>query len=93
MGHTLAVPHDVPLPPQLRRLWKVKVLDREVPREAPHVTVFRKARKWRVAIRDSSFLDTDPPPRDVPREILEAIQADRPAIVAYWNRVHPSNPV
>jgi hypothetical protein len=87
------VPHDVPLPGQLRKTWRVKVLDREVPREAPHVTVFRKTQKWRVAIRDLSFLDTDPPPRSVPHEVLEAIRADLPAIVAYWNRVHPSNPV
>lgn len=87
------MPHDVPLPDPLRQVWKVKVLDREVPREEPHVTVFRKTQKWRIAIRDGSFLDTAPPPRDVPREILGAIQADLPAIVAYWNRVHPSNPV
>jgi hypothetical protein len=89
----VGVPHDVPLPDQIRQLWKVKVLDREDPRETPHVTIFRRTRKWRVGIRDSEFLDDDPPPRDVPREILAAIQADLAAITAYWNRVHPSNPV
>lgn len=93
MGHTLPVPHDVPIPDHLRKLWKVKVLDREVPREAPHVTIFRKAQKWRVGIRELEFLDDDPPPREVPHALLEAIQQDRAAIVEYWNRGHPSNPV
>ena len=87
------MPHEVPLPDALKPVWRVKVLDREVPREEPHVTIFRKTQKWRFAIRVPEFLDETPPPRDVPSLVLEAIRADLANVVAYWNRVHPHNPV
>jgi hypothetical protein len=38
-------------------------------------------------------LDHEPPPREVPKEVLDAIREDRANVVAAWNRVHPSNPV
>ena len=37
------------------------------------------------------FLDDDPPPREVPAEVLDAIRGDPPNLVAAWNRAHPHN--
>ena len=87
------MPYDVPVPEQLRRLWKVKVWDAEVPREEPHVTIIRKTRKWRVSVRTLEFLDAEPPPREVPAEVLDAIRADLPNVTSAWNERHPHNPV
>lgn len=79
------------MPRPLQPLWKVKVFDREVPREEPHVTIIRKRQKWRYAIRTPEFLDDEPPPREVPAGVLDAIRADHPNVVAAWNRLHPHN--
>ena len=87
------MPYDVPLPHGIRALWKAKILDREVPREEPHVTIICKTRRWRYAIRMPAFLDDDPSPRDVPDAVLAAIAADHESIVAAWNVRHPHNPV
>ena len=88
------MPYDVPLPEPLQvQLWKVKVLDREIPREEPHVTIIRKKQRWRYAIRTAEFLDDVPSPRDVPVEVLDAIRADHANLVAAWNRLHQHNPI
>ncbi len=36
--------------------WKVKIHDFER-LEPPHVTIYRKRRKWRLSLRDGTFLD------------------------------------
>ena len=88
------MPYDLPLSDGLKQAgWKVKVLDKEPPREEPHVTIFRKQRKWRYGIRRGEFLDRVPSPRDVPDEVLNAIRADHANVAAYWDRVHPHNPI
>ena len=87
------VPYEIPIPNPLGPLWKAKVLDREVPREEPHVTIICKTRRWRYAIRTQDFLDSDPPSREVPAEVLAAIDADRANVIAAWNTRHPHNPI
>lgn len=86
------MPYDVPIPEPLQALWKAKVLDKEVPREEPHVTIICKKQR-RYAIRTWEFLDVDPPPREVPVEVLNAIQGDEANVVAAWNDRHPHNPL
>lgn len=86
------MPYDVPAA-LLPQLWKVKVLDREVPREEPHVTIIFKKWMWRYGIRTSEFLDEVPSPRDVPTAVLDAIANDHTNIVAAWNLRYPNNPV
>lgn len=67
------MPFDLRLSESLSgRGWKAKIRDRER-LETPHITVLLRTRSWRVSLRDLTFLDRAPPPRDVPREIVDAI--------------------
>jgi hypothetical protein len=36
--------------------WKVKIHDNER-LEEPHITIYKKMKKWRLGLRDKSFLD------------------------------------
>ena len=71
------MPYDMRLPKRLRKLWRVKIQDREALYEEPHVTIWRKDQKWRYSLRRRIFLDPQPDPALVPGEILET---DRPAV-------------
>jgi hypothetical protein len=70
--------------------WKVKIRDRER-NEPPHVTVLFRTRAWRYGLR--VFLDREPPPREVPAELIEAIEAQVDQIKATWDMMYPQNPV
>lgn len=53
----LPMPYDLELPrPLKKRGWKAKIHDLER-LEPPHVTIYRKLRKWRLSLRDGHFLD------------------------------------
>jgi hypothetical protein len=52
--------------------WKAKIRDRERT-EPPHVTVLQKTRAWRVDLRTGRFLDKEPDPNDVPKELLNEL--------------------
>lgn len=87
------MPFDLPLPATLAEQgWKAKIRDRER-LETPHVTVMFKTRSWRVSLRDLCFLDCAPPPRNVPGEIVTAIEASLDELRAAWDARYPSNPV
>jgi hypothetical protein len=61
----------LPLPaPWARQHWKLKIRDRER-LEPPHATLLHRTRAWRWNLRSGGFMDADPPPRDVPVEIVE----------------------
>jgi hypothetical protein len=83
------------LPDSLRRArWKVKIRDKET-REHPHVTILRGTKAWRINLRTGSFMDDDPDPVEVARQIVELIQrADTwQRLRNEWNRMYPNNPV
>ena len=87
------MPFDLPLPePLARQGWKAKVRDRER-LETPHITVLFKTRSWRVSLRSLETLGLEPPPRDVPHEILEAIERHLSSLCGAWNPMYPDNPV
>ena len=64
------LPLSPPLPAQG---WKVKIRDRER-NEPPHVTILHRTRAWRFDLRSGGFLDEEPDPKDVPEEVLAAIE-------------------
>ena len=84
---------ELPLPaPFPAQDWKVKIRDKERA-EPPHVTILHRRRAWRFGLRERAFLDDEPPPREVPREIVEAILAAYDWLCAEWNLLYPHNPV
>lgn len=72
--------------------WKAKIRDKERT-EPPHVTILHKARAWRIGLRDSAFLDKEPPPGDVPDDLVKFVQAHMDELVAEWDAMYPENPV
>ena len=72
--------------------WKVKIRDRER-NEPPHVTILFRTRAWRYGLRERAFLDREPPPREVPAEVIEAIRSQIDQIAAVWDQMYPKNPV
>jgi hypothetical protein len=87
------MPYELPLHEPLgSQGWKVKIFDNEPP-DDPHATVIFKTKKWRWKLREQSFMDDDPPPREVPREVVAAMSADREELIRQWDRIHPEQPV
>lgn len=72
--------------------WKVKIRDRERV-EPPHVSIMRGMRCWRLSLRTMVFLDREPDPSEVPRDIVDEVIRQRPALCAAWDRMYPHNPV
>jgi hypothetical protein len=87
------MPFDLPLPRRIKDLWKVKVQDKELLYEEPHVTILKKAKKWRWGLRSRAFLDPKPDPSEVLKEILDLIEANYDELCRQWDARFPSNPV
>jgi hypothetical protein len=87
------MPYDLQLPKKLRKLWKVKIQDREALYEEPHVTIWCRDRRWRYSIRNRRFLDPKPDPSQVPDAIVELIGAQIEELTVQWNERFPQNPV
>ncbi len=88
MTLTIAVPSR-----SLAASWKVKIRDDERGEE-PHVSViFKGSAVYRFGLRRRTFLDREPDPRAVPREIVDLILARLDELVAGWNQMYPENPV
>lgn len=87
------MPYDMWLPKRLRKLWKIKIQDRETLYEEPHVTIWRKDQKWRYSLRSRCFLDPQPDPAEVPEEILGLIEQQFEELCRQWNDRFPQNPV
>ena len=84
---------ELELPPALAaRRWKVKIRDREGPEE-PHVSIINRTRTWRFGLRSRGFLDSSPPPNEVPKALLDHIQANAELLRGEWDRMYPANPV
>lgn len=72
--------------------WKVKIRDRER-NEPPHVTILCRTRAWRYGLRERAFLDREPPPREVPAEVITAVESQLDHIKVVWDQMYPKNPV
>ena len=87
------MPYDLPLPKDLKKLWKVKIQDKELLYEEPHVTIWRKDMKWRYSLRRRVLLDPQPDLGRVPREILGVIEENHEELCRQWDLRFPKNPV
>jgi hypothetical protein len=87
------VPFNLDLPePWASRGWRVKIRDRER-LEPPHVTILQRTRTWRFDLRSEKFLDRDPDPREVPKEVVNEIHSKLRRLRQEWDRMFPGNPV
>lgn len=53
---------------------EAKIRDKEN-REHPHVTILRGTKAWRINLRTGEFMDDDPTPAEVPRQLVAFINA------------------
>lgn len=84
---------NLPLPVVLANAgWKVKIFDREI-REPPHVTIIRRLDKWRLDLRQKTFMDRRPNPSDVPKSLLQIIESHWVLLCQQWDAMYPTNPV
>lgn len=74
--------------------WKVKIRDRER-NEDPHVSIMFKTKTWRLNLRDKSIMDTSPPAREIPDDLLDEIKEDGmfEEIKEVWNKMYPEDKV
>ncbi len=89
------MPYKVPLSKVRREAgWKVKIHDEEGPEE-PHVTVYRKRRRWRVALRvnPGRFLDKGDKWSQLDKEVQTAIEKNWDDLRQAWDKRNPHNPV
>lgn len=87
------MPFSLELPePWRSRGWKVKIAERERV-EPPHATILHRTRRWRLGLRDGEFLDSEPDPADVPRDLVTTVRARFSTIRSAWDEMYPHNPV
>jgi hypothetical protein len=89
------VAFNLPLPEALRKArWKVKIRDKET-REPPHVTILHRTNAWRINLRTGKFMDAEPVPSMVPKQIMELIEQEETwqRLRDEWDRMYPNNPV
>lgn len=87
------MPFTLNLPePWVNRGWKVKIRDRER-LEPPHVTILHRARAWRFDLRSEKFLDKQPDPRVVPKEVVVEVRSKLTLLRQGWDRMFPENRV
>ncbi|QDT95280.1 hypothetical protein [Gimesia aquarii] len=74
--------------------WKVKIHDSER-LEPPHVTIYQKRRKWRLALRDGTFLDKGDKWSQIDDAVKDTIQDkdNWKLLKTEWNNIHGDNPV
>ena len=72
--------------------WKVKIHDSER-LEPPHVTIYQKMRKWRLSLRDGTFLDRGDRWSEIDDRVRMAIEREWKTLIAEWDEIHPDNPV
>ena len=78
--------------PWASRGWKAKIRDRER-MEPPHVSVIFKGSTWRLNLRTGHLLDKEPPPADLPTDLLAVVRSNIPLLIDEWDRMYPENPV
>ena len=89
------MPYKLPLSKGRRQAgWKVKIHNAEGPEE-PHVTVYRKMRRWRVALRGDPgrFLDKGDKWSQLDKEVQTAIKKEWGELRKEWDKRHAHNPV
>jgi len=73
--------------------WKVRIHDAEGPEE-PHVTIYRKARKWRLSLRTGKFLDPGDSWNQIDKGVRSTIEKKWKQLCKEWdNRFKHFNPI
>lgn len=80
--------------------WKVKIREKER-LEPPHVSVIHGTNTWRISLRSGDFLDKEPDPDEIPKELLEFIRNKRldnkqlvwEWLCESWDVMYPNNKV
>jgi len=88
------MPFELALPKSIKKSgWKVKIREKERC-EPPHVTIFCRARIWRLSLRDSFFLI---PPggkwQEIHPIVIAALKKNWLLLHAAWDAMYPSNPI
>lgn len=88
------MPFSLSLKEVLRKAgWQVKIYDAEGPEE-PHVSIFRRGKKWRVSLRTGNFLYPGGKWSEIDDDVKAAIQRGWSTLQAEWDRLHGMiNPV
>lgn len=82
------MPYSLSLTDALRKAgWQVKIYDAEGPEE-PHVSIFRRGRKWRISLRTGEFLDSGDKWSQIDDDVKSAIQKDWKTLQAEWDKLH-----
>ena len=88
-----SVPFTLNLPePWVSRGWKAKIRDRER-LEPPHVTILHRTRAWRLDLRSEKFLDKEPDPKEVPKEVVGEVRSNLTRLRQEWDSMFPENRV
>ena len=75
--------------------WKVKIHDAEGPEE-PHVTIYKKRRKWRLSLRTGKFLDEGDKWSQIDKGVRTRIENEKnwETLQDEWDKLHGShNPI
>lgn len=87
------MPFNLPMPePWRSRGWKVKIAEKERV-EPPHATIIHRSCRWRLGLRDGAFLDEDPDPAEVPRDLVTLVKDELEVLGEAWDEMYPHNPV
>ncbi len=87
------MPFELTLPAALASQgWKAKIREKER-LEPPHVTIIRRTQAWRFNLRTMSFMDGQPDPASVPKELVQHIEANIEVLCFEWDTKYPHNPV
>lgn len=72
--------------------WKVNIREKETV-EPHHASVINGLDTWRWNSREKKFMDKQPPPRSVPKEIKQFLEKNHDQIVSEWDKKYPLSPV
>jgi len=86
------MPYNLRLSGRWRGTWVVKIYDNER-LEPPHVTIRNKDDTWRVDLRTCKFMDDDPPPHKVPKDLCDEIIDRWETLRKAWDEMFPTNKV
>jgi hypothetical protein len=89
------MPFELSLPHKFRQAkWKAKIREKET-REPPHLTLLKKTQAWRIDLRTTEFMDAEPDPAEVPKDLVDFIRGEKvwQQLCDEWDKKYPKNPV
>ena len=67
--------------------WKVRIHDAEGPEE-PHVTIYKKSRKWRLSLRTGKFLDPGAKWSQIDSDVRSVVRKKWRILRKEWDKRH-----